>query len=49
MKILLTKKKGFTMKDGSINVNPNSLTILKKCYMEPATSKRQNQGISSSL
>jgi len=30
------EEKGVYNEDGSVNVNPNSLTILEKCYVEPA-------------
>ena len=33
---IVDEEKGVYNEDGSINVNPNSLTILKECYMEPA-------------
>lgn len=29
-------EKGAYKEDGTVNVNPNSLTILEKCYLEPA-------------
>ena len=33
---IVDEEKGVYNEDGSINVNPNSLTVLKECYMEPA-------------
>ena len=30
---IVDEEKGVYNEDGSINVNPNSLTILKECYM----------------
>lgn len=33
---LIDEEKGVYNEDGSLNLNPNSLTVLKECYMEPA-------------
>lgn len=33
---LIDEEKGVYNKDGSMNLNPNSLTVLKKCYLEPS-------------
>ncbi len=33
---LIDEEKGVYNEDGSLNLNPNSLTVLKGCYMEPA-------------
>jgi len=33
---LIDEEKGVYNEDGSINLNPNSLTVLKECYLEPA-------------
>lgn len=33
---IVDEEKGVYNEDGSINVNPNSLTVLKNCYVEPA-------------
>ena len=33
--MLLDEEKGVYNEDGTVNLNPNSLTILKECYMEP--------------
>ncbi len=33
---IVDKEKGKLNEDGSLNLNPNSLTILKECYVEPA-------------
>ena len=32
---------GVYNEDGSLNLNPNSLTILKNCYVEPALGEAQ--------
>ncbi|MCI9370949.1 MAG: glutamine--tRNA ligase/YqeY domain fusion protein [Lachnospiraceae bacterium] len=33
---IVDEEKGKLNKDGSLNLNPNSLTILKNCYVEPS-------------
>ena len=33
---LIDEEKGVYNEDGSMNLNPNSLTVLKQCYLEPA-------------
>jgi glutaminyl-tRNA synthetase len=33
---IVDEEKGVYNEDGSLNLNPNSLTVLKKCYIEPA-------------
>lgn len=33
---IIDEEKGVYNEDGSLNLNPNSLTILKDCYLEPA-------------
>ncbi|MBQ9927041.1 MAG: glutamine--tRNA ligase/YqeY domain fusion protein [Lachnospiraceae bacterium] len=33
---IIDEEKGVYNDDGSLNLNPNSLTVLKECYMEPA-------------
>ena len=33
---LIDEEKGVYNDDGSLNLNPNSLTVLKECYVEPA-------------
>lgn len=33
---IIDEEKGVYNEDGSINVNPNSLTVLQDCYMEPS-------------
>ena len=33
---IIDEEKGVYNEDGSLNLNPNSLTILKECYVEPA-------------
>ncbi len=36
---LVDEEKGvYNKEDGSLNLNPNSLTVLKECYLEPAVS-----------
>ena len=33
---LIDEEKGVYNEDGSLNLNPNSLTVLKECFVEPA-------------
>ena len=33
---LIDEEKGVYNEDGSLNLNPNSLTVRKDCYLEPA-------------
>lgn len=33
---IVDEEKGVYNEDGSLNLNPNSLTVLKECYIEPA-------------
>ena len=33
---IVDEEKGVYNEDGSLNLNPNSLTVLKNCYIEPA-------------
>ena len=33
---IIDEEKGVYNEDGSLNLNPNSLTLLKECYLEPA-------------
>ena len=33
---LIDEEKGVYNEDGSMNINPNSLTVLKECYLEPS-------------
>ena len=33
---IIDEQKGVYNEDGSLNLNPNSLTVLKECYLEPA-------------
>ena len=35
---IIDEEKGVYNEDGSLNLNPNSLTVLKDCYLEPALS-----------
>ncbi len=34
---IVDEEKGVYNEDGSLNLNPNSITILKNCYLEPST------------
>ena len=36
---IVDEEKGVYNEDGSVNVNPNSLTVCEECYMEPALAK----------
>ncbi len=38
---IVDEEKGKLNEDGALNLNPNSLTVLKKCYLEPAFSKAE--------
>ena len=38
---IIDEEKGVYNEDGSLNLNPNSLTVLKKCYLEPALKEVQ--------
>ena len=38
---IIDEEKGVYNEDGSLNLNPNSLTVLKKCYLEPALKEAQ--------
>ena len=33
---IINEEMGVYNEDGSLNLNPNSLTVLKECYLEPA-------------
>lgn len=33
---IIDEEKGVYNEDGSLNLNPNSLTVLSECYVEPA-------------
>ena len=33
---IIDEEKGVYNEDGSLNLNPNSLTVLEECYVEPA-------------
>lgn len=46
---IVDEEKGVYNEDGTINVNPNSLTILENCYVEPALAEMQNLWIVFSL
>jgi glutaminyl-tRNA synthetase len=35
---IVDESKGVYNEDGSVNLNPNSITILKDCYVEPSIS-----------
>lgn len=34
---IVDEEKGLYNEDGSLNLNPNSITVLKNCYIEPST------------
>ena len=36
---IIDEDKGVYNEDGSLNLNPNSLTVLKECYLEPEFAK----------
>lgn len=36
---IVDEEKGVYNEDGSINVNPNSLTVIKEAYVEPELEK----------
>lgn len=38
---IIDEEKGVYNDDGSLNLNPNSLTVLKKCYLEPEFKEAQ--------
>lgn len=38
---IVDEEKGVYNEDGTVNVNPNSLTVLNECYMEPALAKAE--------
>ena len=38
---IIDEEKGVYNEDGSLNLNPNSLTVLKECYLEPALKDRK--------
>ncbi|MSS62553.1 glutamine--tRNA ligase/YqeY domain fusion protein [Velocimicrobium porci] len=38
---IVDEEKGVYNEDGSLNLNPNSLTVLNKCYVEPALKDAQ--------
>lgn len=38
---IVDEEKGKLNEDGALNLNPNSLTVLKKCYLEPALAKAE--------
>ena len=38
---IVDEEKGVYNEDGSLNLNPNSLTVLKDCYIEPALAKAE--------
>ena len=42
---LVDEEKGvYNKEDGSLNLNPNSLTVLENCYLEPDRWRRQKAG-----
>ena len=36
MKNIIDEEKGVYNEDGSLNLNPNSLTVRRECYLEPS-------------
>ncbi len=38
---IVDEEKGVYNEDGSINLNPNSLTVMKNCYVEPALAEAE--------
>ena len=38
---IVDEEKGVYNEDGTINVNPNSITVLKECYIEPALAEAE--------
>ena len=38
---IIDEEKGVYNEDGSLNLNPNSLTVLQECYLEPALADAQ--------
>ena len=38
---IIDEEKGVYNEDGSLNLNPNSLTVLKNCYLEPEFAKAE--------
>lgn len=38
---IIDEEKGVYNEDGSLNLNPNSLTVLKECYLEPSLKKAE--------
>ena len=39
---IIDEEKGVYNEDGSLNLNPNSLTVLDNCYVEPSLLKAEN-------
>lgn len=39
---IVDEEKGVYNEDGSINVNPNSLTVMENCYIEPALAEAES-------
>ncbi|MBQ2320882.1 MAG: glutamine--tRNA ligase/YqeY domain fusion protein [Lachnospiraceae bacterium] len=39
---IVDEEKGVYNEDGTINVNPNSITVLKDCYIEPALAEAES-------
>jgi glutaminyl-tRNA synthetase len=38
---IVDEEKGVYNEDGSVNLNPNSLTVLRDCYIEPGAAKKE--------
>lgn len=41
---IVDEEKGVYNEDGSMNINPNSLTILKNCVLEPELANAKARG-----
>ena len=49
MRILIDEEKGVYNEDGSLNLNPNSLTVVKELYVEPSSCRVRKLTTVSSL
>ena len=38
---IIDEEKGVYNEDGTLNLNPNSLTVLKDCYLEPSLAEAE--------
>ena len=46
---IIDEEKGVYNEDGSLNLNPNSLTVLDNCYVEPCLTESRETMTASSL